>query len=146
MDYVGSCELCLQTESDSCERAKKDDIVSWSEGTLKALHVSEIFSAFPRHYFDMSAVLINQCTILNLELQDLLLCGLCVEDIKVVGNSLNIVNGWNGKITVDVAAELSRDEGRETLCDIKEESEVGADYSPVQEAVEPYETAAEVTR
>ena len=33
-------------------------------------------------------------------LQDLFLCGLCIEDIRVVGNSLSLVTGWNGRIEV----------------------------------------------
>ena len=35
-----ACELCLRSEV-ACERTGKDDIKTWSEGTLKAIRVSQ---------------------------------------------------------------------------------------------------------
>ena len=36
-----------------------------------------------------------------------------MQDVKFVGNSLNIINGWDGKIAVKVSLDLVRDEALE---------------------------------
>ena len=58
-------------------------------------------------------------------LQDLVLCGPCIEDVKIVGNSLIVVNRWDGKITVQVTAEWPLGALDYHLEDVKQELENG---------------------
>ena len=64
--------------------------------------------------------------------KDLLLCGPCVQDVKVVGNSLSILRGWNGKITHHLSDALVAEESREPLAEIKEELDARP-FEPLQE-------------
>ena len=57
--------------------------------------------------------------------QDLVLCGPCIEDVKIVGNSLVVVNRWDGKITVQVTAEWPLGVLDYHLEDVKQELENG---------------------